>query len=103
MQETRNNCFGSKISSTTLRQAKTDKHECRNVTEMYKTKYNGKVFIYWAYDILFGFVHCCYISSIVLTCFRLKKGRATYFRPEIIVASILHLMVLLFIVLFNHT
>ena len=32
MQETRNNCFGSKKSSTTLRQAKTGKHECRNVT-----------------------------------------------------------------------
>ena len=32
MQETRNNCFGSKKHSTTLFQAKTGKHECRNVT-----------------------------------------------------------------------
>ena len=35
MQETRNNCFGSKIISTTLLQAKTGKHECLNVTTMY--------------------------------------------------------------------
>ena len=35
MQETRNNCFGSKICSTTLRQAKTDKHECRNITAIW--------------------------------------------------------------------
>ena len=32
MQEIRNNCFGSKKRSTTLLQAKTVKHECRNVT-----------------------------------------------------------------------
>ena len=31
MQETRNNCFGSKICSTTLRQTKTGKHECRTL------------------------------------------------------------------------
>ena len=31
MQETRNNCFGSKKCSTTLRQAETNKHACRNV------------------------------------------------------------------------
>ena len=35
MQETRNNCFGSKKRSTTLLQAKTGKHECRNVTATY--------------------------------------------------------------------
>ena len=34
VQETCNNCFGSKIRSTTLRQAKTGKHESRNVTAM---------------------------------------------------------------------
>ena len=76
MQETRNNNFGSKIRSTALCQAKTDKHECQNITATY-----------------------CYISALVLSCFRLTKGRATYFRPEIIVASFLHLMVLLFKVL----
>ena len=42
------------------------------------------------------------ISALVLTCFRLTKGRATYFLPETIVVSFLHLMVLLFKVLFNH-
>ena len=40
MQETRNNCLGSKKCSTTLHQALTDKHECQNVTATYKTKYN---------------------------------------------------------------
>ena len=40
-----------------------------------------------------------YFSALVLTCFRLTKGRATFFRPETIVASFLHLMVLLFKVL----
>ena len=42
-----------------------------------------------------------YISALVLTCFRLTKGRATFFRPETIVASFLHLMVLFLKVLFN--
>ena len=36
MQETRNNCFGSKICGTTLRQAKTGNHECRNITASFK-------------------------------------------------------------------
>ena len=35
--------------------------------------------------------------------FSRDEGSATYFRPEIIVVSFLHLMVLLFKVLFNHT
>ena len=75
MQETRNNCLGSEIYSTTLHQAKTGKHECRNVTA----------------------------TALVLTCFSLMKGRAMYFRSEMIVASFLHLMVLLFKVLLNLT
>ena len=45
----------------------------------------------------------CYIWALVLTCFRLTKGRATHFRPETIVASFLHLMVLLSKVLLNHS
>ena len=65
-KQTRNNCFGTKIHSTTLRQVKTGKPECR----------------------------CCNFSALVLTCFRLMKGLATYFRPETIVAKFLHLMVL---------
>ena len=45
---------------------------------------------------------CCCISALVLNCFRLKKDRATFFRPETIVASFLHWMVILLKVLFNH-
>ena len=48
-------------------------------------------------------VRCCYISALVLTCFRLKKGHVTFFRPETIVASFLHLMVLFFKLLLNHS
>ena len=59
MQETHNNCFGSKKCSTTLCQAKINKHECRNVAAMY--------------------VCCCYISALVLTYFRLIKSRAIFF------------------------
>ena len=43
-------------------------------------------------------VRCCYISALVLTCFRLTKGRGT----ETIVGSLLLFIVLLFKVLFNH-
>ena len=57
MQETRNNCFRSKKCSTTLRQAKTGKQECRNVT-------------------------ATYMSSLVLTCFCLMKGCAAFFRLD---------------------
>ena len=78
MQETRNNCFGLKIRSTILRHAKTGKHECQKATAKY-------------------------FSAFVLTCFRLTKRRATYFRSETIVASLMHLMVLLCKVLFNHS
>ena len=85
MQETRINSFGSKIRSTILRQAKTGKHEFRKITATCTA------------------VRCCYFSALVLTCFRLTNGRATYFRPETIVASFLHHMVFLFKVLFNHS
>ena len=46
MQKTRNNCFGSKKRNSTLSQAKTNKHECRNITS----------------------------TALILTCFRLSKG-----------------------------
>ena len=39
----------------------------------------------------------------MLTCYRLKKGRATFYRPETIVASVLLLMVLSFKAIFKHT
>ena len=70
MQETRNNCFGSKKRSTYQRTSN---------------------------------VRCCFISALVLTCFRLTKGRATSFQPETIVASFLHLMLLFYKVIFKHT
>ena len=73
MQETRNNCFGSKKCSTTLLQAKTVKHECRNVIV----------------------TRCCYSNCYC-------NVTATFFRPETIVASFLHSMVLLPKVFFNH-
>ena len=52
------------------------------------------------FKFVFGFILCCYLSAL-LTCFRLEKGRATFFWPETIVASFLHLMVLSFKVLWN--
>ena len=39
MQETRNSSFESKVHSMTLRQAKTVKHECRNITATYVAIY----------------------------------------------------------------
>ena len=42
-----------------------------------------------------------FTCSSLLTCFRLTKGRATFFRPETIVASFLHLMALFFKVIFQ--
>ena len=41
--------------------------------------------------------------ALVLAYFRLEKGRATFSRPETIVASFLHLMVLSFKAIFNRT
>ena len=35
------------------------------------------------------YVRCCYISALVLTCFRLTEGRAMHFRPETIVDKFL--------------
>ena len=74
MQETRNNSFGSKIRNT-----------------------SGENRIAWVPKYS---SNCC--SAFVLTCFRLTKDRATYFRPKTIVASFLHLMVLFFKVFFKY-
>ena len=94
MQETRNNCFGLKKRSTTLRQAKTGKHECRNITATYAA-------------VILRYISClvrfCYVAALVLTCFRLTTGRPTFYPPETIVASFLHLMVLFLKVVFKHT
>ena len=49
-----------------------------------------------------SYVRCCYFSALVLTCYRLKKGHATFYRPKTIVTSLLLLMVLSFKEIFNH-
>ena len=54
--------------STTLLQAITGEHKCRKVTATFS----------------------------LLTCYCLKKGRATFYRPETIVSGLLLLMVLYF-------
>ena len=48
-------------------------------------------------------VCCCYISALELTCFCLTGGCAMFFQIERIAVSFMHLMVLLFKVIFNHT
>ena len=53
--------------------------------------------------LFFNFLHRCYISPLVFTCFRMMKGRATFFPPETIVVSFLHLMMLFYKVIFNYT
>ena len=74
MQETCNNCFGSKICITTVCQVKTSEHECRNITAAYVA-------------VTFPLLYYHYIIV----------------RPKTIVASFLHLMVLLSKVLLNHS
>ena len=54
-------------------------------------------------DRVTAMLRCCYISALVLTCFRLTKGRVKFFRLETIVDSFFHLMVLFFKVILNHT
>ena len=46
MQETRNNCFKSKKRSTTLHQAKTGKHECRNVTATLLLHFGTRAYLF---------------------------------------------------------
>ena len=48
-------------------------------------------------------IHILLLSALVFTCVRVTKIRARYFLNETIVVSFLHLMVLLFKVLFNHS
>ena len=106
MRETCNNCFGSKKCSTTLLQAKTGKHECRKITATYVAVVAWLFFRRKQVSTsakMSQQCSCCYILALVLTCFRPKKGRATFFRPKTIVASFSHSMVLLPKVLFNHS
>ena len=79
MQEIRNDCFGSKKRSTTLLQAKTGKHESRNVTAT--LHFRTRAYLFSPEE------ESCYV----------------FFQPEAIVVSFLHLMVLFFNVLLNHS
>ena len=83
MQETHNNCFGSKKYSTTLLQAKTGKHECRIITAKYC-------------KLLLHFGTHAYLFSP-------DEGSSYFFQCETIVASFIHLMVLFCKVIFNHS
>ena len=61
-------------------------------------------FINWfcTFNALLFTLHCCYIATLVLTCFRLTMVCACIW-PEIINATFLHLMVLFYKVTINHT
>ena len=65
---------------------------CRTITGKFDCRKETATYQRW-----------CYISALLFTCFRLKKGRATFFRPVTIVVSFLHLMVLFFKVLLNYS
>ena len=69
VEETRNNFFGSVKRNIILYHAKIDMHECHK--------------------------RCCRFVALVLTNFHLTKHRVIFFRPGEIVASFLHLMVLI--------
>ena len=45
MEETHKNCFGSKIRNSTLRQAKTGKNECRNITATYVNTFDSEIIL----------------------------------------------------------
>ena len=74
---------------------------------------SGRKYIAWSFvrlkwvsmsaQITATYVAVAFQYSCLPVCFHLMKGRAMYFRPETIVASFLHLMVLLFKMLLNHT
>ena len=120
MQETCNNCFESK-NVTTLHQAKTGKHECRttivssriNIMRPFFRRCWTKI-VLSRKDVTRPFfkqkqvsvnakIHSCYISAIVLKYFWLMKGHVTFFQLKTITASFLHLLVLFFKVINNHT
>ena len=73
MQETRNNCFGSKKGGTSLLQAKTGKHECQNRTAKYIASY-GAIFqsVIQSYFTMpfFGaplsYIYCCMAKNFRL-------------------------------------
>ena len=74
-----------------------------NLIKYYIPEFFENILIIKKLDIKLVFIRCCYISALALACFRMTRGRATCFQPETIVTSPLHLLVLLFRVLFNHT
>ena len=89
MQETYNNCFGSKKHNTTLLPEKIGKHESPKITATYwywQHTDNLITFLMFVvvwrillidlnFATVFGFSLCCYFALHVLTCFCLKEGR----------------------------
>ena len=97
MQETPNNCFESKIHSTTLCQEKAGKHECRNII------YIGTLLLYFgthAYLFLSDKLSCYLFSSPLdqgTMGHSLRYSRAIYlFEVEIY-------LVLYVVVIFRHS
>ena len=70
MQETRYNYFGLKIRSTTIRQAKTIKHECRNVTATYISY--TRAYLFSSRNNCFEFLGCYGVTFKVLLIHILK-------------------------------
>ena len=81
MQETRNNFFGSKKCSTTLRQAKTGKHECQKLTAIAVTfRLSCLPVIAWRWVVLHFFAPKQLLRvSCILWCY-LSKGFSTIFQ-----------------------
>ena len=73
MKETRNNCFGSKIRSKTLPQAKTGKHECRILIATHKTLY---------------VVHCCRFVHMVSYAVIIQSVIQSYLETPVCGASL---------------
>ena len=63
MQEACDNCFGLKKRNAILCQAKTGKHQYRNITTF----------------------SCTYILALMLTCFCLTKGRVICFTSDSVI------------------
>ena len=87
MQETRNNCFGSKIRSTTLRQAKTGKHECfiQNTSLLIPSLLHKQYYSYNSYAHLKGsdkmnMIWICFLTSISVFGFPYKILRSRKIR-----------------------
>ena len=98
MQETRNNCFGSKKRSTTLRQAKIYKHECWNITASYvfKTPVCGAPLLYTNFRV--SAITCFWIiliththrSTAKNTIFGLRRPKNVQFHQNLYFENLFH-------------